>query len=550
MTHTKSYKDICKTFQWENVFASFDWNPMEHVNMAHEICDRYANEKNRIAVSWIGKNWESKEYTFAELKELSDRFANVLSSLGVKKGDRVGGYLPKVPELLITILGTLKLGAVYVPLFTAFGPNAVQYRLNHCQAKLVVTSSQYYPNVIASTLPNLQNIINIDRTNKDSSKHNLAFWEEMEKADSKFSIQKMKFDELAIIQYTSGSTGMPKGAMWSSKILSIVHPYLEFGVGIEHKQVLWGPADPAWAYGLIASILGPLFMGAKIIFCDIPFSPEPYYKIMEKYKVEHFLYAPAAYRAFMAEGDELRNKYEINLKSASSGGEPLSSEVINWFESNFGTKIYDGYGTSETSMLVANLNISSMKVKPGSMGLPLPGFQVDLFDESGSTVPAGEVGQICYNTENPSTPFLGYLNEPEKTKERFINRSWYMTGDLAVKDEDGYFFFQGRDDDIIKSSGYRIGPYEIESTLEEHASVSEAAVVGVPDVKKGNAIVAYVVLKPTYKRSAELAEELTLFVKNKLAKHQTPKAIEFLDTLPRNASGKILRYELRAKDRP
>ncbi len=548
MAEKKTYKEICEAFQWDDVFAGFDWNPSLRFNMAHEICDRHASAPGPAAVYWIGKNQETREYTFLQLKELSNRFANVLRSLGIKKGDRVACLLPKVPELLISILGTLKLGAVYVPLFTAFGPKAVQYRLNHCRARAVVTNGQFFPNVgdVLSELPDLEYIINVDSTGEEKdSKRNIEYWKAMDKAPTTFSVEEMKFDDLAIIQYTSGSTGMPKGAMWSNKTLSAIRPFLLYAVGLQPGEALWGPADPGWAYGLVASLLGPLSMNATIILCEIPFAPEPYYQVMEKYRVEKFLFAPVAYRYFLAAGDELRHKYDIHLKAACSGGEPLNPEVLSWFEKNFGTKIYDGYGCTETSMTISNLSSSSMPVKPGSMGLPLPGAEIALLDESGNLVPGGQTGQICYNTASLSNAFLGYLDEPEKTKSSFINNTWFKTGDLALRDEDGYYFFQGRNDDIIKSSGYRIGPFEIESTLAEHPTVADAAVIGVPDAEKKEAIIAYVQLRPSNSPSPGLADELILFVKNRLAKHQTPRRIMFLDALPRNPSGKVLRYQLR-----
>jgi acetyl-CoA synthetase len=412
-----------------------------------------------------------------------------------------------------------------------------------------VTNEQFYPNVreVISDLPDIAHVLMVDRSNEETPSHrHIDYWPAMEKASSYFSVEEMGFDDLAIIQYTSGSTGMPKGAMWSNKTISAIRPFLLYALGLETGEMVWGPADPGWAYGLVASILGPLSMHATVILCEIPFDPESYYQIMEKYKVAKFLYAPVAYRHFLAAGDELKSKYDIHLKAACSGGEPLNPEVLAWFEKNFGTKIYDGYGCTETSMTISNLSKSSMPVKPGSMGLPLPGVEIALRDESGNPVPAGRPGIICYNTDSPSNAFLGYLDEPEKTKNAFIHRTWFKTGDLALRDEDGYYFFQGRNDDIIKSSGYRIGPFEIESTLAEHPAVAEAAVIGVPDPVKKEAIVAYVQLTPPYHPDSELADELIRFVKQRLAKHQTPQRIVFLDALPRNPSGKVLRYQLRA----
>lgn len=546
----KTYSQICEEFKWEDLMASCDWNPSERFNIAHEVCDRHASEPNRVAVFWVGKDGREERITFAELKELSNRFANVLRSLGVQEGDRVACLLPKVPELIITLLATLKAGAVYVPLFTAFGPKALQYRLNHSGAAVLVTNPEYRSKLdeVIGDLPQLKKVVNVDGPGGEGvSKGDASFWGEMSKASGAFQIKERKLDDLAIIQYTSGSTGFPKGAMWSHRVILVTNPYMKYAVDLQPTDMFWGAADPGWAFGLLICLLSPMFMGNSVVFKEAPFTPESCYQVMEKYRVTNFAYAPTAYRALMAAGEDLRNKYKINLRRVSSAGEPLNPEVINWFNRNLGVNIYDHYGLSEMLMIVNNYNATDMPVKIGSMGLPTPGYEVDLLNHEGNPVQQGEVGVIACKTGRPSTAFLGYLNDPEKTKERFIG-SWFMTGDMAMRDEDGYFWFQGRDDDIISCAGYRIGPFEIESTLIEHPAVTEAAVIGVPDAMKGEAIKGYVVLGDGFTPSEGLAEELRLFVKNKLAKTQTPKEIEFVTELPKTPSGKIQRFLLRKKN--
>jgi len=527
------------------VRASFDWNPAERFNIAHEICDRHADRPDRIALFWLGKNGGEKKVTFAELKEYSDRFANALRNLGIQKGDRIACLLPKVPELVITLLATLKMGAVYVPLFTAFGPNAIQHRVNHCRAAALVTNPEYRKNVDGIDLPHLKRIITVSGSAGEGlHKNDVNFWAEIDKADSTFQVHEGKLADLSIIQYTSGSTGLPKGTMWSNQHILTLYPFIKYGFDLQPTDVFWGSADPGWAYGLGACLLGPLLMGNAIIFSEHRFTPENCYHTLEKYKVTNFTLAPTAFRALMAAGDELRKKYEIHLRAVSSVGEPLNPEVINWFMKNFGVGIYDGYGCSEMIMFICNFHATNMRIKIGSMGRPIPGCEVALLDHAGNRLPPGEMGLIAYNTEGPGTCFMGYWEEPEKTKERYIGK-WFMPGDLAIQDEDGYFWFQGRDDDIISCAGYRIGPFEIESALLEHVDVVEAAAVGVADDLKGEAIKGCVVLRPGVAPSAELAEELRLFVKNKLAKHQTPREIEFMAELPKTPSGKIRRAALR-----
>jgi acetyl-CoA synthetase len=541
----KTYEQICEEFSWDDVQASFDWNPAERFNIAHEICDRHAKRTDRIALFWLGKNGDEKKVTFAELKEYSNRFANVLLGLGVQKGDRVACLLPKIPELLITLLATLKMGAIYVPLFTAFGPNAIQHRVNHCRATALVTNPEYRINVDGIDLPHLKRIITVSGAAGEAIyKSDVNFWTEIDKADNVFQIHEGKLEDLSIIQYTSGSTGLPKGTMWSNQHMLTLYPFIKYGFDLQLTDVFWGSADPGWAYGLGACLLGPLLMGHAIIFSEHRFTPETCYHTLEKYKVNNFTLAPTAFRALMAAGDELRKKYEINLRAVSSVGEPLNPEVINWFRKNFGVGIYDGYGCSEMIMFICNFHATDMIIKTGSMGKPIPGCEVALLDHDGNQVPPGEMGLIAYNTEGQGTCFMGYWEEPEKTKERFIGK-WFLPGDLAIQDANGYFWFQGRDDDIISCAGYRIGPFEIESALLEHMDVVEAAVVGVADALKGEAIKGYVVLRSGVAPSVELAEALRMFVKNKLAKHQTPKEIEFTTELPKTPSGKIRRASLR-----
>jgi acetyl-CoA synthetase len=354
-------------------------------------------------------------------------------------------------------------------------------------------------------------------------------------------------DDLLAIQYTSGSTGMPKGAIWPHNLLINIYPYMKYAIDLREDDVFLGGADPGWAYGLIFCTFAPLSFGVPIVFYEGPFKPETYYELMEKYRVTNFAYAPTAYRAMVAAGDEAIQQYDIRVRAMSSAGEPLNPEVIRFFQKHLGVTVHDHYGLSETLMLIGNFNALDMEIRPGSMGWALPGFEVALLDDTGAPVKDGEVGQIAFNTDSIPNVFKGYWKAPEKTAERLLD-NWFLTGDLAIKDADGYFWFQGRADDIISSAGYRIGPFEVESSLIEHPAVVEAAVVGKPDPLKGEIVKAFVVLADGYAPSDELAKELSLFVKNRLSKHEYPREVEFVAELPKTSSGKIQRFILRNQE--
>ncbi|MBC7106316.1 MAG: AMP-binding protein, partial [Firmicutes bacterium] len=322
-----------------------------------------------------------------------------------------------------------------------------------------------------------QIIVVTDARGRGVRKGDLSFWEEISRVPDRFAAVPLSLEDPLAIQYTSGATGLPKGAVWSHRLALVIWPYMKYALDLQPEDMFWGAADPGWAYGLIVCVCQPLLFGNSIILYEPLFTPEGCYRAMEKYRVTNFTYAPTAYRALMAAGDELRRRFDINLRVASSAGEPLNPEVIEWFRRNFGIPIYDHYGLTECGMLINNYHAADMTVKSGSMGLPTPGFEVALVDDQGNPVPRGQLGQIALNMrDRRSVWFLGYYQDPEKTAER-RRGDWFLSGDVAVQDEDGYFWFQGRDDDIITSAGYRIGPFEIESTLIEHPAVAEAAVV-------------------------------------------------------------------------
>ena len=423
-------------------------------------------------------------------------------------------------------------------MFTAFGPEAIRYRLENSGCKVLVTNQEQ-----------AEKIADLDLSTKVLLKDGLTntgqtFWEFIESFSADHETESTKLTDPCVIQYTSGSTGLPKGAVWAHKILLSSYPYVRYAIGVEDHDRFYGGADLGWAYGLINCTFVPLSYGVSTLCYKGSFNVEKTYQLLEKYNITNFAYAPTAYRMMMTYGSEFTKKYNIQVKKFSSAGEPLNAEVVRFFRENFGREIYDHYGCTETGMIVDNFNVTDMKVKPGSMGLPSPGFNLALVDEDGTIVKKGEIGQIAVDITAFPAFFLGYWQDDEKTKEK-IRGKWLLTGDLASEDEDGYFWFEGRADDIISSAGYRIGPFEVESSLIEHPAVTEAAVVGKPDEAKGEIVKAFIVLAPAYEPSEQLAEELSAFVKRKLSKHQYPREIEFVDQLPKTQSGKIQRFILK-----
>ncbi|MGJ9457813.1 acyl-CoA synthetase [Oceanobacillus sp. CF4.6] len=536
---TTTYQELVDNFSWDKVLDSYDWNPREKFNPAHESCDKWAKDPNRVAIYWEDEVGNKETWTFAKLKEKSDRMANWLRSSGVEEGDRVAGLLGKDMELIITVLATWKVGALYVPLFTAFGPRALEHRLLDSGVKMLVTNKEQSQKVNVDKTPVELIII-------EESFNGKNFWEYLGTFSKEHKTAEKKLDKPFAIQYTSGSTGLPKGAVWSPKIFINLYPYQKYAIGIEEGDLLLGGADLGWSFGLVNCTFAPLMYGTSIVLYKGKFEVEKYYQLMQDYQVTNFAFAPTAYRAMMAKGPELVKKYNFSVKKFSSAGEPLNAEVVRFFQQNFGRAIYDHYGATEMGMPVNNYNVTDMEVKPGSMGFPLPGNEIALLDSEGEPVEQGEIGEIAFDRLSFPYFFLGYWKDPEKTESKMVGR-WLLSGDLASVDKDGYYWFEGRSDDIISSAGYRIGPFEVESSLIEHEAVQEVAAVGKPDEAKGEIVKAYVVLKEEYKNlaSEEMAKELSLFVKERLSKHQYPREIEFLDELPKTQSGKIQRFILR-----
>ncbi|WP_338602286.1 acyl-CoA synthetase [Sulfolobus tengchongensis] len=495
-----SYHHLRENFSWKEIIESFDNKNIVDILASHD----------GIAVRRFSKN-NREEITFSDLKRKALKLALYLKEFKrVKKGDIISVLASKKIEQVIVFLASLSLGAIYQPLFTAFGPKAIEMRTKDVKPKVFFCQD--------------------DQKDKVNDAIPFSKLEELLEYGELKDVTQLSWDDPIILLYTSGTTGNPKGALISKRLLLNTYVYMKYGIGIRGHDVFWNGADPGWAYGLYYGILGPLMFGKTVIFLDEPFNPERTMEFLEEHKVTNFAFAPTAYRMIAG---TVRRKYDLALERASSAGEPLNPEVIKWFKDNYNILIKDHYGQTEVGMVVYNGWGYEANVKIGSMGLPAPGYDVDIVDEI-----------IAIKRTSPGFHFLGYLNNQEKTNQSFKGE-WYLTGDTATKDEEGYFWFVGRKDDVVKISGYRVGPFEVESVLLEYPAVLESAVVADEDPIRGHVLHAYIVLKPGYSPDEKLKEDIIKFVNTKYSKHVHLEKVDFVDKLPKTESGKIQRYLLR-----
>ncbi len=524
----------------------------EEVSVAALLCDRYASDPEKIALFYENEQGESYRLSFAQLSVFSAKMAGFLKTLGIQKGDRVAVMLPKTPELAITALAIWRLGAVYLPLFTAFGPEAIHYRLAGGGAQVLVTDAGNRRKIGGDGPENKSDIHVI--TVGCSAESGLMpgdfnFWQELSNAEPLEQAVTVSGDDLLILIYTSGTTGLPKGCKMPVRSLAAFEAYMRFGLDLQENDVFWNIADPGWAYGLYYNLIGTLLLGKTVLFYHAPFQPDKVYGIMEKYGVTNFTGAPTAYKVLMGAGEEMARQAKLALRTLSSAGEPLNPQVIHWTEKMWGLPVHDHYGQTEGGMMLNNHHFPGLKekIKPGAMGRPMPGYKMIVLNSQGNEMPVGKQGELGIDLAgSPLFTFRGYWQNAKETANKFSGGGrYYLTGDFACLDTEGYFHFVSRSDDIILSAGYRIGPFEVENVLMQHEAVLEAAVVGVPDELRGEVVKAYVVLKPDYYPQEDLVRELQHFVRNRLSAHAYPKRIEFIKQIPHTNSGKIQRYLLR-----
>jgi len=529
---------------YAEVYDSFHWKVPEFYNIGVDICDKWATDPARLALIYENEAGKVENYTFKIIKEYSDKLANTFTSLGLEIGDRVAILLPQRPETAISHIAAYKIGAIAIPMFTLFGTDALSYRLSNSEAKIIITDKANLEKIgaIWSELPQLKYVMVTDL--HKSTDNILSFWQMVEKAASYCRPVQTKADDPALIIYTSGTTGPPKGALHAHRTLLGHLPGVEFPHNFfpQPEDLFWTPANWAWIGGLIDVLFSSWHHGIPVLAHRArKFDPEQAFQLMAKHQVRNVFMPPTALK-LMRQIKKPQNRYNFHLRSIGSGGETLGEELLNWDRETFGLTINEFYGQTECNLIVG-CSAEVMKVKPGSMGRAIPGHLVDIIDDKGNPVAPGVIGQIAVKRLDP-VMFLQYWQNQQATRDKFLG-DWLLTGDLAKKDEDGYFWFNGRADDVITSSGYRIGPAEIEDCLMKHPAVSMVAVVGSPDKERTEVVKAFIIPKTGVTLGPEIEEDIKNFVKVRLAAHEYPRKIEFVTELPMITTGKIKRRKLK-----
>jgi acetyl-CoA synthetase len=545
----QGYEELRKTFKWADADKLVEWFPGGKINSAYNVIDRHAlgERKDKVALVYDDGEGNTQNVTFRQLYEETNKFANVLNKLGVKRQDRVFVFLQRTPEQYISFLGAIKAGAIASPMFPAFGPDAIKDRLLDSSAVAIVTDSDLVKRVylVKEQLPDLKHIIVTDGANAEAGE--IDYKAEMASISDKFEAVPMDPEEFQFMLYTSGTTGKPKGVVHAHK--GIVQQTLttRWVLDAHEEDVYWCTADLGWVTGVVYGCLGPWSCGITQVGLGGRFDPERWYRTIQDHKISIWYTAPTAVRMLMAKGDDLPAKYDLSsLRVLYSVGEPLNPEGVKWALDVFDSKpFHDTWWQTETGSILIT-NFPEMPIKPGSMGKPLPGVYAAIVDENGDELPHGEEGSLVIKPGWPSMMRQIWKNEPKYNE--YMRNNWYYTGDTAQIDKDGYFWYVGRADDVIKTSGERVGPFEVESALIEHEAVAEAGVIGKPDQLRGNIIKAFIVLTPGHTESDELKKDIQKFVKSRLAGHAYPREIDVVKTLPKTRSGKIMRRLLRAKE--
>jgi acetyl-CoA synthetase len=546
-SNLSSYPDMYSSFRWEDTHSNFSWHTSGKVNMGYELIDRHAHthRRDKTALIYVDDQ-HTKSYTFDEMRRFSNQFGNMLRSLGVQKGDRIFFFMPRTPEIYAGIIGSLKIGAIVGPLFEAFMEGAVQDRMADAEASVVVTTTALQHRIPKQQLPHLKHTILIDLDGEPSAGE-VNYKQAMKNVSDELDIEWVDLEYPMILHYTSGSTGKPKGALHVHGAMIQHFITGKWVLDLKEDDIYWCTADPGWVTGTSYGIFAPWLNGATNLVRGGRFSAERWYSTIQEHQVTIWYSAPTAFRMLMAAGDEVVAQHNMSsLRHVLSVGEPLNPEVIRWGMRVYQQRIHDTWWMTETGAHMI-VNFPCMDIRPGSMGKPLPGITAAIVDDQGNEVPPYTMGNLAIRAGWPSM-MRKIWNNPAKYEEYFRLKGWYVSGDSAFMDEDGYFWFQGRVDDVINTSGERVGPFEVESKLVEHPAVAEAGVIGKPDAMRGQIIKAFVSLRAGYKESPELLEELKLHVKLGLAAHAAPREIEVIDKLPKTRSGKIMRRVLKAKE--
>ncbi len=545
------YAATYDSFRWEDARREINGLPGGHLNIAYEAIERHvaAGHGAQVALRWIAKSGERTDYTYLELSQLTNRFANVLRNHGIEKGARVYSLLGRMPDLYIAALGTLKAGCVFCPLFSAFGPEPIRARMEIGGANVLITTARLYKRKVSALrdlLPDLRHVFLSDGTAEDTD----ALSPLMKAASPEFTTEPMHPEDTALLHFTSGTTGKPKGVVHVHEAVVAHHMTGRLALDLKPGNTYWCTADPGWVTGTSYGIIAPLTNRVTMIVDEAEFDVTRWYDILDRESVNVWYTAPTAIRMLMKAGIEATKGHDFSsLRFMASVGEPLNPEAVIWGNDVFGMPFHDNWWQTETGGIMI-ANFAAMDVKPGSMGKPLPGIKAGIVEvtEDGLCEVSEPlvVGELALRPGWPSM-MRGYLHE-EARYEKCFRDGWYLSGDLAMRDSDGYFWFVGRSNDLIKSAGHLIGPFEVESALMEHEAVAEVAVIGVPDETAGERVKAFVALKPGYAPTEELMLELSGHARKRLGPAVAPKEIAFRKNLPKTRSGKIMRRLLRARE--
>ena len=549
----RDYDATRASFDWASAESEIDGLPNGGLNLAYEAIDRHVAHGlgAKPAMLWEGKNGEKETYTYDDMRRETNKFANVLRSLGVEKGERVFTFMERIPEIYFSVFGTLKAGCIIGPLFSAFGPDPVRDRMENSGATVLITQPDLRRKIesILPELPNLRHIIVVNKNQRSAeplAEGDLDYDVLMADASDGFGPLDTTRDDFSIMHYTSGTTGKPKGAVHRHN--AVIQHYLtgKWCLDLRPSDVYWCTADPGWVTGTSYGMSAPWTNGVTQVIYEGGFSARKWYQILQDYNVTVWYTAPTAIRMLMKSGAELPQSYDLsNLRFAASVGEPLNPEAVEWGVQAIGMPFHDNWWQTETGAIMI-ANYASMDIRPGSMGRPLPGIEPGIIDAEGNEKPDGEEGNLAVRTPWPSM-FQTYWQQEERYDSRFIN-GWYLTGDEAVRDADGYYWFIGRSDDVINTAGHLVGPFEVESALIEHPAVAEAGVIGKPDALAMEVVKAFVSLKDGYEPSDRLRRELMAFAREKLSAAIAPREIEIIPGLPKTRSGKIMRRLLKARE--
>jgi len=532
---------IKRSATYREIYDAFRWEVPARFNIAVACCDRWAGDPQRVALIHEQPDGDARRYTFAELQALSNRCANMFVGLGLQRGDRVLVLLGQRPEAAIAHLGAWRAGMISVVCSVLFGADAVQYRVQTSGAKLVITDDANLAKAVEAA--DGARVLCVDGTGDGAD----DFWALLRMGADTFATVDTAAEEPAFIVFTSGTTGPAKGALHAHRALLGHMPCVEMQHDFfpQRGDVAWSPADWAWIAGLMDVLMPTWFHGMPVLaFRSVGFDPEEAFHMMAKHEVTNALLVPTMIR-LMKQVPNPRARYDLKLRSLISGGEAVGAEIIEWTQETLNVRINEVFGQTECNLVLGH-NATLMPAKPGSLGQPIPGHIGAVVDDDGNELPPGEVGHIAFKRPDP-VMLLEYWKNPQASADKFVG-DWLLTGDLGQRDDDGYFWYRGRGDDVITSAGYRIGPGEIEEALLRHPAVRLAAAIGVPDPVRTETIKAFVVLAEGQQPTETLEGEIREFVKTRLARHEYPRAIEFLDSLPTTTTGKIMRRELRERE--